>query len=385
VRYADGCNAVKEHGKESLMTDPRIEKWARSLAGYSVNVQPGQTVVITGHAAAAQLMRAVAKEVILKGAHPIMMPIIEGVETDLLQHGSDEQLQYVTPFDEFMRLKADVVVNIRAETNTRRMSAVDPARQALYTSARQHLGEGFMKRAAEGELDWTLTLFPTDAYAQDADMDTEEFADFVMRACKLDRDDPVAAWQELREQQQRLIDWLDGKSEIRLTSPDTDLTLSVAGRTWVNSDGRRNFPSGEIFTGPVEDSVNGHIRFSFPVVTAGRQIEDIRLRFEDGKVVDATAAKNEDYLIQTLDTDPGARYLGEFAFGTNFDIQRFIRNILFDEKIGGTVHMAVGRGYPETGSKNGSAIHWDMICDLRQGGQVTVDGELFQKDGKFVI
>jgi aminopeptidase len=367
------------------MADPRIEKWAKALVGYSVDVRSGQTVVVTGQVAAEPLLREIAKEVVLKGAHPIVMPVIEGVATDLMLHGADEQLRFIPPTEEYMRLKADVVINVRAETNTRRMNAVDPARQSMYAAARRHLTEGYMQRAADGELDWTLTLYPTDAYAQDADMDTAEFEDFVMHACKLDRDDPVAAWKELREEQQRLIDWLDGKSEVHLTGPDTDLKLSVAGRTWINSDGRRNFPSGEIFTGPVEDSVNGHIRFSFPVVTAGREIDDIRLRFEDGKVVDATAAKNEDYLIETLDTDPGARYLGEFAFGTNFDIQRFIRNILFDEKIGGTVHMAVGRGYPETGSKNGSAIHWDMICDLRQGGQVTVDGELFQKDGRFAV
>ncbi|HLU34947.1 MAG TPA: aminopeptidase [Thermomicrobiales bacterium] len=367
------------------MADPRMEKWAKALVGYSVDVQPGQVVAVTGHLAAEELLRAVAREVIAKGAHPVVLPILEGVASDLLLHGSDDQLQYISPIDRFIREQADVVINIRAETNTRRMSAVDPARQSLFTSARNELMATYMSRAASGELDWTLTLFPTDAYAQDADMETEAYADFVLSACKLDRDDPVAAWRELRDEQQRLIDWLDGKSEIRLTGPETDLTLSVAGRGWINSDGRRNFPSGEIFTSPVEDSVNGHVHFSFPVVTAGRLIEDIRLRFENGKVVEATAAKNEEYLIQTLDTDPGARYLGEFAFGTNFDIQRFTRNILFDEKIGGTVHMAVGRGYPETGSTNESAIHWDMICDLRQGGQVTVDGELFQKDGSFVI
>lgn len=367
------------------MADPRMEKWAKALVGYSVDVQPGQVVAVTGHLAAEELLRAVAREVIAKGAHPVVLPILEGVASDLLLHGSDDQLQYISPIDRFIREQADVVINIRAETNTRRMSAVDPARQSLFTSARNELMATYMSRAASGELDWTLTLFPTEAYAQDADMETEAYADFVLSACKLDRDDPVAAWRELRDEQQRLIDWLDGKSEIRLTGPETDLTLSVAGRGWINSDGRRNFPSGEIFTSPVEDSVNGHVHFSFPVVTAGRLIEDIRLRFENGKVVEATAAKNEEYLIQTLDTDPGARYLGEFAFGTNFDIQRFTRNILFDEKIGGTVHMAVGRGYPETGSTNESAIHWDMICDLRQGGQVTVDGELFQKDGSFVI
>jgi aminopeptidase len=255
----------------------------------------------------------------------------------------------------------------------------------LYGGARRDLFETYMARAAEGSLDWTLTMYPTDAYAQDADMDTDAYTDFVLAACKLDRDDPVAAWQELRTEQQRLIDWLAGKSEVKLQGPDIDLTLSIAGRTWINSDGRRNFPSGEIFTGPVEDSVNGTIRFSFPVVTAGRQIEDIRLRFEAGKVVDATAVKNEAYLHQQLDTDPGARFLGEFAFGTNFDIQRFSKNILFDEKIGGTVHMAVGAGYPETGSLNKSAIHWDMIADLRDGGVVTVDGEPFLRDGKFVV
>ena len=367
------------------MADPRIEKWAKALVGYSVEVQPGQTVAITGHVAAAPLLREVAREVVARGGYPVMIPVLEGPDVDLLLYGTDEQLRFVTPLERFLRTEADVMINIRAESNTRRLSAVDPARQSFYQSARRELTETYMRRAAEGELDWTLTLYPTDAYAQDADMDTEAYADFVLRACKLDREDPVAAWLELKEQQQRLIDWLDGRKEVHLTAPGVDLRLSIEGRTWINSDGKRNFPSGEIFTGPVETSVNGTIRFSFPVVTAGRQIEDIRLRFEDGKVVDATAAKNEDYLIRTLDTDEGSRYLGEFAFGTNFDITRFTKNILFDEKIGGTVHMAVGAGYPETGSTNRSAVHWDMICDLRQSGQVTVDGELFQKDGVFVV
>ena len=367
------------------MKNPLIEKWAKALVGYSVEVRPGQNVVIMGQTAAEDLLVACAKEVIAAAAHPIIWPQVEGVAPYLLMHGSDEQLQWLSPFETYARTQADVMINIRAETNTRRMNEVDPTRQRLYTSARNELSATYMQRAADGELDWTLTLYPTDAYAQDADMDTAAFTDFCMKAMKLDQDDPVAAWQELHDDQQRLIDWLDGKSEIRLTSPDTDLTVNVAGRTWVNSDGRRNFPSGEIFTGPVETSANGHIRFSFPVVTGGRRIEDIRLKFEDGKVVDATASKNEEYLITTLDTDAGARYLGEFAFGTNFGIQTFIGNILFDEKIGGTVHMALGRGYPETGSHNVSAIHWDMICDLREGGEITVDGELFQKDGTFVI
>ena len=214
---------------------------------------------------------------------------------------------------------------------------------------------------------------------------TADFAEFVHRACKLDQPDPVAAWRALAAEQQRLIDWLDGKSEIHLRGPEADLRLSVAGRTWINADGRKNFPDGEVFTGPVEDSVDGRVRFSFPVVTAGREIVDVRLRFEHGKVVDATAAQNEEYLHRVLETDEGAKTLGEFAFGTNFGIDRFTKNILFDEKIGGTVHMAVGQGYPETGSANQSAVHWDLICDLRRGGEVDVDGRPFMRDGRFVV
>ncbi|MGI8406140.1 MAG: aminopeptidase [Thermomicrobiales bacterium] len=367
------------------MADPRLVRWAQALTGYSVDVQPGQSVAITGGVAAAPLLREIYRDVIARGGYPVMLPALDGTASDLLLNGSDDQLNYITPVERFVRTEADVVINVMAETNTKRLSAVDPDRQAFFQKARTPLFESYMKRAAEGMLDWTLTLYPTDAYAQDADMETEAYADFVLSACKLDRADPVGAWIKLRAEQQRLIDWLDGKSEIHLTGPETDLTVNVGGRTWINSDGKRNFPSGEIFTGPIENSAKGHIRFSFPVVTGGREIQDIRLRFENGKVVDATAAKNEEYLIRTLDTDPGARFLGEFAFGTNFDIQRFTKNILFDEKIGGTVHMAVGAGYPDTGSSNKSAVHWDMICDLRQGGQVEVDGQPFMKDGKFLV
>jgi aminopeptidase len=347
-------------------------------------VKAGETVAITANVVAEPLVRAVYREVLRHDGLPVLLLDIDGAGADLLRLGSDEQLTYISPTEQFARGQADVLINIRASTNTRANSGVDPARQRLHQRARADLRHTFMRRAADGDLRWTLTLYPTDALAQDADMATDEFTDFVLRACKLDTLDPVAAWQQLGAGQQRLIDWLEGKSEVHLTGPDTDLTLSVAGRTWINSDGHRNFPSGEIFTGPVEDSVTGHVRFSFPVVTAGREIEDIRLRFAGGKVVEASAAKNEAYLHEQLDTDPGARFLGEFAFGTNFGITRFIKNILFDEKIGGTVHMALGAGYPDTGSVNQSAIHWDLICDLRQGGRVEVDGAPFLVDGRYL-
>ena len=276
-------------------------------------------------------------------------------------------------------------ISIWTETNTKALTTLDPAKQSRAQVARRPLSERFLERAANKELKWTGTVYPTQAFAQDAEMSLREFEDFVYGAALVDEPDPIAAWQVVSREQQRLIDWLADKREVRLLGPDTDLTLSIEGRSWVNCDGHENFPDGEVFTGPVEDSANGHVRFTYPACLSGREVEDVRLWFENGEVVQATAAKNEEFLLVMLDTDEGAPYLGEFAFGTNQGVQRFTKNILFDEKIGGTVHMAVGTGFPETGSKNRSAIHWDMICDLRQGGEVWVDGLLFAKDGEFQI
>jgi aminopeptidase len=362
-----------------------METWAKALVNFSVEVKPGQTVVIIGGAAAEPLLRSIYREVVLAGGHPIMLPSFSGLNADLLKLGTDEQLTWISPTERLIRSEADVVINVLADTNTKALSAVDPARQALAQRARSELIQTFMRRSADGSMDWTITLYPTDAFAQDADMATPDYEEFVFNACKLNRPDPVGAWKELSVEQQRLIDWLKDKDEIHLTGPGTDLRLSTKGRIWINADGRKNFPDGEIFTGPIETSVNGNVQFSYPVVQAGREIADIRLIFKDGKVIEASAAKGEEYLLQTLEVDEGARFLGEFAFGTNYDIQRFSKNILFDEKIGGTVHMAIGAGYPDTGSTNQSAVHWDMICDLRQGGQVDVDGLPFMRDGKFVV
>ncbi|MEA2597492.1 MAG: aminopeptidase [Thermomicrobiales bacterium] len=362
-----------------------MEKWASVLVGYSIDVKPGETVAITGGTAAEPLLRAIYREVVARGAFPVMFPVFPGLTTDLVARGSDDQLSFVSPVERFVRTQADAMITVGAETNTRVNSGVDPGRQRLYQRARTELHQTFLQRAATGEVRWSSTLYPTDAYAQDAELATADFAEFLFAACKLNQPDPVAAWNALHDEQARLIAWLADKDDIHVVGPDTDLRLSVKGRTWINSDGHRNFPSGEIFTGPIETSATGYVRCSYPVVTNGREIADIRLRFDAGRVVDASAAKNEDYLLQTLDTDEGARYLGEFAFGTNTDITRFTRNILLDEKIGGTVHMAVGSGYPDSGSTNRSAIHWDLICDLRQGGTVTGDGQVFLRDGRIVV
>ena len=367
------------------MVERRMALWAETLVEYSFEVRAGQEVAITGGTAAAPLLQALYRAVLAKGAHPTLIPSLPGTMADLLTLGSDEQLQYLSPADRFAREHADALVNVLAETNTRALSAIDPARQRVLQKGRAPLLEAMMRRTAGGSFRWVLTMFPTDAYAMDADLPTDAFAEFVMDACKLNETDPAAAWKSQSAEQARLIGWLEGKRHVHLRAEWTDLRLSVEGRRWTNADGSRNLPDGEIFTGPVEDSVEGSIRFSFPIVTQGREVHDIRLKFERGRVVDASAARNERFLLDTLDTDEGVRRLGEFAFGTNFGIQRFSKNILFDEKIGGTLHMAVGAGYPDTGSENRSAVHWNMICDLREGGEVDVDGQPFMRAGRFVV
>ena len=371
------------HATGNAMT--LYDRWARVLVEYSTGVRPGDRVFITGGVAAEPLIRAVYRETIEAGGLPSLLPTFPEWAGDLLSAGTDDQLAYISPIEAFARQEADVLIRIEAETNGRLPSSVSPDRSAKVVASRRGLGQTMVQRAAAGELRWSLTMFPTASYAQDAEMATSEFADLMVRMCMLDRPDPVAAWRRLHDQQQRLIDWLAPRREIHITGPDTDLRMSTEGRTWNNSDGKRNFPSGEIFTGPIETSAEGYIRFSFPVVTQGREVTDVRLRFENGKVVEASAEKNEAALMAALDTDEGSRYLGEIAFGTNFGLDRFTKRILLDEKIGGTVHMAIGNGYPDTGSTNSSAVHWDLICDIRQGGRVTVDGEDFLVDGRYLL
>jgi aminopeptidase len=362
-----------------------FDRWASVLVDYSTEVRAGDQVAISGGVAAEPLLRAIYRAALRKGAHAVLLPSFGEAQADLFSLATDEQLAFISPIERWMRVEATVAIDVLASTNTRALSAVAPSRQSVWNRARTELRQTAFEHAARGARRWSSTIFPTPAHAQDADMATDEFASFLEAACMLDRPDPIVAWRELSARQARMIDWLRERSEIRISAPGTDLRLSVAGRSWVNSDGKRNFPSGEVFTGPLEDSVEGHIHFTYPVVTQGREISDIRLRFAAGLVVDASASKNEAFLVETLDTDPGARRLGEFAFGTNDGITRWTKNILLDEKIGGTVHMALGLGYPETGSQNASAIHWDMICDLRQGGEATADGDVVLRDGEYRI
>ena len=367
------------------MSDLRRRKLAELLVNYSTEVQPGDWVGILGEVGSLPILRDVYEAVLLSGGHPSLLIGDEEMQRKFLRHASDEQLRWIDPALKRYTEESDVYIRVGAPENTRAMSNISASRMQAWRAAQSEILQTRLERSARGEFRWVGSLYPTQASAQEANMSLEEYEDFVYGACFCDVDDPAAEWRKLSEMQQHKVDFLAGKDRIELRGPNIDLELSIAGRAFINSDGKRNMPSGEIFTGPVEDSVKGWVRFSYPAIVGGRAVSGIELKFVDGAVSEASAEMNEDLLHAQLDTDAGARYLGEFAIGTNFGIDQFTGMILFDEKIGGTVHMAIGMGYPETGSRNKSAVHWDMICDMRQDSEILVDGELFYRNGQFVV
>jgi aminopeptidase len=352
--------------------------FARLLCGYCLEAQAGQQVVVRSTTLAAPLLLAVQRELLEREAWPLLRTELPGAAEEWWAAARDFHLDGFAPAELAEAEATHASLTIQAPENATALAGVDPARMARAARARAPLREASLRRR------WCGTLWPTPAGAQRAGMGTAQFAGFVRRATFLDRDDPAAAWAELSAMQARLVERLSAASELRIEAEGTDLRLSVAGRTWVNSDGRRNMPSGEVFTGPVEDSAEGRIRLTIPSSPRGVEVAGIELELREGRVVDARAERGHEYLLATLDTDPGARRLGELGIGTNTGIDRPVGAILFDEKIGGTVHLALGRSYPETGGVNESAVHWDLICDLRAGGRLSADGEVVQQDGAFL-
>jgi len=369
------------------LSDSRLEKFAIILVDYSAKVKPGDHVAITTSTAAEALVRELYALILERGGHPHLLIDLPDQEEILFAHASDEQLEFVPRFHKIAFEEFDVLLKIRAPNNTRGLSNVAPERAARRQKSLFSLIESQMQRGATGELRWISTIFPTNAYAMEAEMSHIEYQDFFFGAIHADAGtpDPVAYWQNIKTEQQRYLDLVDGKDMLQLRGPNVNLSLSVKDRRFLNACGLTNMPDGEIFTGPVENSANGWVSFTYPAVSQGRVVEGVKLVFEGGKVVEASAEKNQDYLLKMLDTDAGSRYLGEFAIGANYQIDRFTSNILLDEKIGGSFHLAVGAGYPETGSQNRSMIHWDMICDMRQDSEILADGELIYKDGKFIF
>ncbi len=374
------------------MPDIRHTRLADVLINYSITVKPGDRVAIFTQPSAMPLVEEIYRKILQAGGFPYVQ--LGGLRTKaetgalsyyLLTEGNQKQIEHVNRFEKIIREEFECMVTLYSGTNTREMSGIDPSRMSQRIKAYSEVTKAYQQRSASKDLRWVISMYPTNAYAQDAEMSLEEFEDYVYGTTFTDQDDPIAEWKKVHEQQQKLVDWLAGKKKLEVKGPSVDLRLSIEGRGFVNSDGEHNMPSGEIYTSPVEDSAEGWVRFSYPAIYSGREVEGIELTFEEGKVVKATAEKGEDFLQKMIATDEGASHLGEFAIGTNKRINRFIKNILFDEKIGGTIHMALGFGFPQIGGKNESAIHWDMICEMRDGGQILVDGELFYESGEFKI
>lgn len=370
------------------MRDPRLTKWAGTLVHYSLDAKPGNQILIRVDEAAIPLAREVYKSALAAGALPHIQVLLDGLDEDLYKTATDAQLDFVSPIRKFEYETIDALVAIVAPTNTAALAGVDPAKIARASAGNRQIREGFFSRAATGTAKWVLTLYPTPSAAQNAGMSLAAYEEFVFSAMFLDREDTAAAWRDFSAQQQRYVDYLNNVKEIRFVAKDTDISMRVDGRVWLNSDGHRNFPSGEVFTGPIEDSVNGHVRYTFPSSHLGHEITDIRLRFENGRVVDCDASAGREFLEAMQATDDGARSLGECAIGNNYGVQRYTRNTLYDEKIGGTFHLALGNSYPETGGKNVSAVHWDMVCDMRPqagGGAVYADGIVIHENGHWKI
>ncbi len=369
---------------EILMTDPRLNKLAKLLVNYSTKVKPGEYVFVRSDEAALPWLKEVVKEAVKAGAHVEYQLISEDVAETIMKHSTEEQLKEQNHLLTKVLEKADVWLTAWGGRNTRSMSAISGNKMKASALGSADWRKVYSTRMGDGSLRWCGTQFPTQSEAQEASMSLGDYEDFVYGAGLLDSDDPVAEWKRISAEQERWVNYLNTKKELHFVAEGTDIKVKVEGRRWINCDGRVNFPDGEIFTSPVEDSIDGYITFSFPSIYMSQEVEGIRLEVTGGKVVKAEAQVGEELLKSLLATDEGSCFFGEVAIGTNYGIKNCTKNILFDEKIGGTIHMAIGDSMPEAGGKNKSALHWDMICDMRNGGKIFADGELFYENGKFI-
>jgi aminopeptidase len=365
------------------LRDQRLNKLAKLLVHYSAKVKPADFVLVSCEEAALPWMHEVVKEALLAGAHVETIITSQEVNNLRLKHGSDEQLVQENYILKYALEKATVWLSAWGTRNTRANSRVPEERLKLNSKGAETWRKIYSDKVGDGSLRWCGTQYPTFADAQEASMSLLDYEDFVYGAGLLDSDDPIAEWEKISRDQERWVKYLDGKKELHIISDGTDIKVDVSGRKWCNCDGRENFPDGEIFTSPVENGVNGFITFSFPGISMGKEVEGIKLTVRDGVVVEASAKKGEELLKTMIEFDEGSKRFGEVAIGTNYGIKEFTRNMLFDEKIGGTIHMAIGDSMPEAGGKNKSNIHWDMLCDMRKGGRIYADGELFYENGKF--
>jgi aminopeptidase len=365
------------------MMDPRIEKLAKLCVHYSVELKPKENVIIRGSAMAFPLIHELYKECLLCDAYPFILPQLE-TEYTFYKTAKEHQLKYVPPVEKFIAENIDVMIGIFCEPSPKGLTNIDPAKIRVRRAAGAEISKTLFRREAEGKYRWTGLPFPINSQAQEAAMSLPEYGEFVYNSCMVDKPDPLSEWKNVQKEQEKTCAFLNKASKIRIVGESTDLSFKVKGRKWISCHGQWNMPDGEVFTAPIENSTTGTVRFTFPGIYGGREIEDITLTFKAGKVVKASAEKGNDLLQQLLKID-GAKRLGEAAIGTNYRITRFTKNMLFDEKMGGTIHMALGLSpIPATGGKNQSALHWDILKDMKKGGEIYADDSLFYKNGKFL-
>ncbi len=362
-----------------------LQKYARLLVGYCLEVRPGDKILISTTTLAEPLVREVYRTALEAGADLVECDFnFREQEKIFLESASEIALRTNSPFRKMAMENFDCYLNIRAPFNLRELQNAPAGRRKIKTAAGEAISKIYFERTATRELRRNLCQFPTDASAQEAGMSLSEYENFVFGACNLFDDDPQQRWLDRRADQKRIIDHLNRCKTVRYLADGTDITFSTDGRTWINSDGQTNMPSGEVYTSPVENAVNGTVHFSFPCIFQGQEIEGVTLWVRDGFVEKWEARQGQKFLDEIFEIE-GTRRFGEAAIGTNYNIQKMTKNILFDEKIGGTIHMAIGQSYLQTGGKNQSPVHLDMITDLKNGGEIFADGEKIYQSGQFLI
>lgn len=368
------------------MFNPIIEKYARVLVDYSVAVKENDFVIIYARGYEAQpLIKEIYKQCLIKGANPVVRTSMDELAETFIKYANDSQLAFIDEMSKVEVEKADVMIFIGAPSNIKNMANADTAKLAKRSKATHPILAKRLERSASGDMRWVIADYPTNALAQEANMSLEEYSEFLINSCYLDLENPTQKWIEIDNEQKRIAAILNKTSKIRIVGEKTDVTFSTKDRTWVPCSGNMNFPDGEIFTSPVEDSANGTIYFDFPQNYHGSTSKEVYITLKDGKVVEARAEVGNDFLQSMLNMDEGSRFVGEVAIGTNERVQDVTGNILFDEKIGGSIHIAFGASYPEAGGKNQSGLHWDMIKNMKNGGKIYVDDELIYENGKFII
>jgi len=361
-----------------------LKKYARLLTEYCLGIKTGDRLYLRSTTLAEPLVREVYRAAVRAGATVDTDLSFREQSRILLVEGNDEQLQHLSPLFKKAMQEYDTYLYIRAPFNLREDQNVDAERRKVRQQAHSGIMKTYFERTATLDMRRSLCQYPTQANAQEAGMSLEEYEHFIYHACRLHEDNPTESWLDVRRQQQQIVDLLDARREIRYKGKGIDISFRTDGRKWINSDGRTNMPSGEVYTSPVEDSVNGHIHFSYPGIYMGREVEGVKLYVKDGYIESWEAARGKDFLDEIFQIE-GARRFGEAAIGTNYNIKQMTKNILFDEKIGGTVHMAIGQSYLQAGGENQSSVHWDMITDMTQEGEIYADGEKIYEKGQFLF